>query len=55
MSIWGIVGAYHKASTTIIRSFDTVCLEDLNIKGMMQNGKLALSSLTAPFLKSAFE
>ena len=33
----------HKASTTIIRSFDTVCLEDLNIKGMMQNEKLALA------------
>ncbi|HRE51460.1 MAG TPA: RNA-guided endonuclease TnpB family protein [Flavitalea sp.] len=33
----------HKASTTIIRSFDAVCLEDLNIKGMMQNEKLALA------------
>lgn len=33
----------HKASTQIIRSFDTVCLEDLNIKGMMQNEKLALA------------
>jgi putative transposase len=33
----------HKASTQIIRSFDTVCLEDLNIKGMMQNGKLAFA------------
>lgn len=33
----------HKASTQIIRSFDTVCLEDLNIKGMMQNGNLALA------------
>jgi putative transposase len=33
----------HKASTTIIRCFDTVCLEDLNIEGMMQNGKLALA------------
>lgn len=33
----------HKASTTIIRSFDTICLEDLNIKGMMQNEKLALA------------
>ncbi len=33
----------HKASTQIIRSFDTVCLEDLNIKGMMQNGKVALA------------
>jgi putative transposase len=33
----------HKVSTKIIRSFDTICLEDLNIQGMMQNGKLALS------------
>jgi putative transposase len=33
----------HKASTQIIRSFDTICLEDLNIRGMMQNEKLALS------------
>lgn len=32
----------HKASTKIIRSFDTICLEDLNIKGMMKNEKLAL-------------
>jgi putative transposase len=33
----------HKASTQIIRSFDTVCVEDLNIKGMMQNEKIALA------------
>lgn len=33
----------HKASTQIIRSFDTVCLEDLHIKGIMQNEKLALA------------
>jgi putative transposase len=33
----------HKASTQIIRSFDTICLEDLNIRGMMQNEKLALA------------
>lgn len=33
----------HKVSTWVIRSFDTVCLEDLNIQGMMQNGKLALA------------
>jgi hypothetical protein len=32
-----------KASTGIIRSFDTVCLEDLTIQGLMQNGKPALS------------
>jgi len=33
----------HKASMQIIRSFDTICLEDLNIKAMMQNEKLALA------------
>jgi putative transposase len=33
----------HKVSTVIIRSFDTICLEDLNIQGMMQNEKLALA------------
>jgi len=33
----------HKASINIIRSFDSICLEDLNIKGMMQNEKLALA------------
>ena len=33
----------HKTSTQIIGSFNTVCLEDLNIKGMMQNEKLALA------------
>jgi putative transposase len=33
----------HKVSTQIIRCFDTICLEDLNIQGMMQNEKLALS------------
>jgi IS605 OrfB family transposase len=34
---------FHKVSTVIIRCFDTICLEDLNIQGMMQNEKLALS------------
>jgi putative transposase len=33
----------HKVSTQIIRSFDTICLEDLNIRGLMQNEKLSLS------------
>jgi putative transposase len=33
----------HQTSTQIIRSFDTICLEDLNIKGMMKNEKLALA------------
>jgi putative transposase len=32
----------HKISTRIIRFFDTICLEDLNIQGLMQNQNLAL-------------
>jgi putative transposase len=33
----------HKVSTKIIRSYNTVCLEDLNIRGMMKNEKLSLA------------
>ena len=31
----------HKVSTRIIKEYDTICLEDLNVKGMMANHKLA--------------
>lgn len=31
----------HKTSTAIIKQYDTICLEDLNVKGMMKNGNLA--------------
>jgi putative transposase len=31
----------HKLTTWLVRSFDVICLEDLNIKGMMKNRKLA--------------
>jgi putative transposase len=31
----------HKLSTDLVRRFDTICLEDLNIQGMLANGKLA--------------
>lgn len=31
----------HKLSTYLIRNYDTICLEDLNIKGMEQNHHLA--------------
>lgn len=31
----------HKVSTDIIRRYDTVCIEDLNVKGLMQNHNLA--------------
>lgn len=30
-----------KLSTDLIRRFDTICIEDLNVKGMMQNPSLA--------------
>lgn len=33
----------HKISTHIIKNFDTVCMEDLNVEGMMKNAKLALA------------
>ena len=31
----------HKLSTHLVRNFDTICLEDLNVKGMEQNHNLA--------------
>lgn len=31
----------HKLSTDLVRRFDTLCLESLNTKGMMKNGRLA--------------
>lgn len=33
----------HKISTRIVNEYDIICLEDLNIKGMMANHKLAKS------------
>ncbi len=33
----------HKISKLIVSNYDTICLEDLNIKGMMSNRKLALA------------
>ena len=33
----------HKISTSIVKNYDTIVLEDLNIKGMMQNHKLAFA------------
>lgn len=33
----------HKISTLIIKKYDTICLEDLNIQGMMKNHKLSLA------------
>lgn len=37
----------HKLSTDIIRRYDTICLEDLNVNGMMKNPHLALSIQSA--------
>lgn len=31
----------HKASTEITNRYDTICLEDLNVRGMLKNSKLA--------------
>ena len=31
----------HKLSTHLVRNYDTICLEDLNVKGMEQNHSLA--------------
>ncbi len=33
--------ALHEATTSIARRFETVCLETLNVRGMMANGRLA--------------
>ena len=37
----------HKLSTDLIRCYDTICLEDLNVNGMMKNPHLALSIQSA--------
>ena len=37
----------HKLSTDLIRRFDTICLEDLNVKGMLKNHHLANSIQSA--------
>ena len=33
----------HKCSNTLISNYDTICIEDLNVKGMVRNHKLAKS------------
>lgn len=37
----------HKLSTDLVKCYDTICLEDLNIEGMMKNHKLANSIQSA--------
>lgn len=33
----------HKCSNSLVRRYDTICIEDLNIKGMLKNHRLAKS------------
>src|SRR5690606_38114744 len=33
----------HKVSTELIKNHDSICIEDLNVKGMLANNKLAQS------------
>lgn len=33
----------HKLSTSLVRSYNTICIEDLNVEGMLQNHHLAKS------------
>ena len=37
----------HKLTSDLVRRFDTICLEDLNVEGMMQNHNLARSIQSA--------
>ena len=39
----------HKATTSLIRDYDVVCIEDLNAKGMEKNHRLAKSVVDASF------
>ena len=38
-----------KVTTALIRKYDTICIEDLNVKGMEQNSRLAKSVTDASF------
>ena len=37
----------HKLSTDLVRRYDTICLENLNVEGMMKNHNLAMSIQSA--------
>lgn len=39
----------HKMTTELVRSYDTICLEDLNVKGMVKNHHLAKTVSDASF------
>ena len=40
-------GFLHKLSTHLVRHYDTICLEDLNVKGMEKNHNLAMAIQSA--------
>ena len=39
----------HKMTTDLVRNYDTICIEDLNVKGMVKNHHLAKSISDAAF------
>lgn len=39
----------HKVTTEIVRNYDLICVEDLNVQGMKKNHKLAKSIIDASF------
>ena len=39
----------HKLTTRLVKEFDVICIEDLNVKGMMANHKLARSIMDLGF------
>lgn len=41
--------ALHKLTTELVRNYDTICIEDLNVKGMIRNHHLAKSIADASF------
>lgn len=41
--------ALHKLTTELVRNYDVICIEDLNVKGMLKNHHLAKSVADASF------
>ncbi len=39
----------HKVTTELVRNYDVICIEDLNVKGMVKNHRLAKSIADASF------